>query len=306
MIPGVDDRAICFVSAGGAPGVWAPLAQAQVPVLDRGFLFGDGVYEVVPVCGRRALRWPEHRARMQRSLAQVRIADPFDDAGWLDLLGTLVARNASLGADLLAYFQVTRGVARRDHAFPAAAVPTVFAMATRWNPPSQQQVVDGIDAVTMDDLRWQRCDIKSISLLGNVLARQAAVEQGASEAVLIRDGLLTEGSAANLWVVRQGKLATPAAGTHLLEGVRVGLIEDLARAVGLPFVREPIPLDALRGADEILLTSAGREILAVTRLDGRSIGNGRPGPVFRRLYEAYRRAKTLPEHLTDLPLPLSQ
>lgn len=291
-IPGIDDRAVCYLACCGEAGRWSALAQACVPVLDRGFILGDGVYEVVPVYAGRGFGLDRHLARLRRSLAAVSIANPHDDAGWTALIGELAERNRALGADLLVYLQVTRGVAARDHGFPRAAVPTVFGMASPWVPPSSTAIEEGVAAVTTEDLRWHRCDIKSISLLGNVLARQTAIDQGAAEAVLLRDGMLTEAAAANVWVVHAGVLRTPCASSALLEGVRIGLIEEYAAAAGIPCERRPIPAAQLRDADEIVLSSAGREVLAVTRLDGQPVGSGRPGPVFKRLYDAYQRAKT--------------
>ncbi|HEU4622688.1 MAG TPA: aminotransferase class IV, partial [Burkholderiaceae bacterium] len=179
---------LAYLSVGGQPGDWAPVSQTRVPVLDRGFIFGDGVYEVVPIYGGRPFRIEQHLARLARSLRELRIDDPQDAAGWTSLVEQLASRNAHLGADLMVYLQITRGVAKRDHAFPKGAIPTVFGMANPWSRPTQEQIERGLATVSMDDNRWGRCDIKAIALLGNVLARQYAVDHDAAEVIMFRDG----------------------------------------------------------------------------------------------------------------------
>ncbi len=271
-------------------GDWLPLAQARVPVLDRGFLFGDGVYEVVPVYARRPFRLAEHLARLRRSLRAVEIAEPLSDAGWAELIARLVRDNDP--DDQCVYIQVTRGAApRRDHAFPKGVAPTVFAYSFAFPHLSAELRARGAEAVTLPDQRWLRGHIKSVSLLGNVLARQASAAQGAHETVLIRDGWLTEASASNVWVVRGGVLLCPPMDQLKLEGVRVALFDELAAACGVALHRRAIAEWELRCADELLLSSATKEVLAVTRLDGRAVGDGRPGPVGQALYAAYQAAK---------------
>jgi D-alanine transaminase len=270
-------------------GEFLPLAEARVPVLDRGFVFGDGVYEVAPVYGRVPFRWPQHHARLARNLGKLRIDDPMDAAGWRALVDALVARHP--WDDQFVYVQVTRGVAKRDHAFPKGVAPTVFAMSSPLPPIPAGQVEHGVATITLPDERWLHCDIKSISLLGNVLARQAAVDAGALECVMFRDGMLTEGSASNVWVVRDGRVLAPPRDNRILEGIRYGLIEELCAAEGLPFEVRPIPRDEVLSADELMLSSATKEVLPITRIDGRPVGAGVPGPVFRRLHAAYQRAK---------------
>ncbi|MGE0797030.1 MAG: D-amino acid aminotransferase [Lautropia sp.] len=270
-------------------GEFVPLAEARISVLDRGFIFGDGIYEVVPAYRRVPFRWQEHRARMRRSLGKIRLADPLDDAGWAHLVGGLIERHP--WDDQFIYLQVTRGVARRDHAFPAAVTPTVFAMASEFKPPTAETAAAGAVAITRADDRWLHCDIKSTSLLGNVLARQDAADAGALEAVMFRDGFLTEASASNVWVVSGGQLLAPPRDALILEGIRYGLIETLANEQGIPFAARRISRDEVAGASELLLTSATKEIVPVLRLDGRPIGDGRPGPVFRKLFDAYQQAK---------------
>ncbi len=270
-------------------GEFLPIEQARVPVLDRGFIFGDGIYEVVPVYGGRAFRLPQHLARLSRSLAAVGLDNPRDEAGWSALVGELVARHP--WPDQFVYIQVTRGVARRDHAFPKGVAPTVFAMSSEFVPVPQAVRDAGVAVISLPDERWLHCDIKSTSLLGNVLARQAAVEAGAFECAMFRDGYLTEGSASNLWVVRDGTVLCPPRDRLILEGIRVGLIEELCASAGIPLDVRRITREEVQAADELLLSSATREVLAITTLDGKPVGAGRPGPVYGKLHAAYQAAK---------------
>ena len=270
-------------------GEYLPIEAARVPVLDRGFIFGDGIYEVVPVYAGRPFRWPQHRARLARSLAKVGIADPLDDDGWSALVRTLIARHP--WTDQFVYLQVTRGVARRDHAFPKDVAPTVFGMSSELKPVPAAQREGGASAVSLPDERWLHCDVKSTSLLGNVLAKQAAVEAGADECVMFRDGFLTEGSSSTVWVVRHGRVLCPPRDNLILEGIRIGLFAELCASAGLPFEHRRILREEVHAADELLMSSATKEVVAITRLDGRPVGDGRPGPVYRQLYDAYQRAK---------------
>ncbi|HYQ16249.1 MAG TPA: aminotransferase class IV [Polyangiaceae bacterium] len=263
-------------------------------MLDRGFVFGDGIYEVVPVYGRRLFRFDEHLGRLHRSLAKVSISEPFSRDTWLGHCRRLVA--AQPADDQLLYIQVTRGVALREHGMPPDLEPTVFIMTNPMKPPSAEQRADGVACVSAADFRWERGDIKSTSLLGNVLARQISVEQGAVETILFRDGFLTEASASNVWVVQQGTvLGAPKSG-HVLEGIRYELIRELCAEIGIAYDLRPITEAEVRRADELMLSSATKEVLAVTRLDGDLVGHGptrgKIGPVYARLYEAYQRAKT--------------
>ncbi|MBN9463011.1 MAG: D-amino acid aminotransferase [Burkholderiales bacterium] len=270
-------------------GEFMPLEEARVPVLDRGFIFGDGVYEVVPIYGGRTFRWPQHLARLERSLAAIGIANPLDREGWTELVEQIIGYHE--WADQFVYMQVTRGVARRDHAFPKDARPTVFAMSSPLVLPSAAQVEQGVDAITLPDERWLHCDIKTTSLLGNVLARQAAVQAGAAECVMFRDGFLTEGAASNIWVARGDRLFAPPRDNLVLEGVRYGLIEELCRKADIRLQIRRILREEVLAADELMLSSATKEVLPITRLDGRPVGAGRPGPVFARLHKAYQDAK---------------
>jgi D-alanine transaminase len=270
-------------------GETLPLSEAHVPVLDRGFIFGDGVYEVVPIYGRKPFRADQHLARLARSLDKVRISNPHTPEEWMELVGRIV--DAYPAADQLVYIQVTRGVAKRLHPFPKDAKPTVFIMTSSHTPPSAEVRARGVTCVTMDDIRWLRCDIKSVSLLGNILAAQYAVEQNAVEAIQFRDDYLTEGSASNVWIVKDGKVCGPHNDNLVLEGIRYGLIQELCAAEGIPFELRRIPRVDVLAADEVLISSAGKEVLPVTSIDHRPVASGMPGPVYRRLYEAYQRVK---------------
>lgn len=266
-----------------------PLSEARVPVLDRGFIFGDGIYEVVPVYQGVPFRLAQHLTRLARSLAAVGITNPFDTDGWKARVAELIA---SFGApDQLVYMQVTRGVAKRAHAFPKTATPTVFLMSSPLALPGTDVRERGLAAVTAQDNRWLRCDIKSISLLGNVLMAENAAAHGVAETIMFRDGLLTEGSSSNAWVVKHGVLYAPPKNERILEGIRYGLIAELAATHGLQFEIRPISEDEVAGADEILLSSATKEVVPVVRLDGRAVGAGVPGPVYQRLYGWYQDAK---------------
>ena len=274
-------------------GQTLPLCDAKVSVLDRGFIFGDGIYEVIPVYGRRLFRFDEHMARLARSLGKVRITNPHSRDGWLALVRQLVA--AQPAEDQLVYLQVTRGVALRDHVMPEGVTPTVFGMTSVMKPPSAEQRHQGVACVSARDFRWERGDIKSTSLLGNVLARQMSADHGAAETVMFRDGWLTEASASNVWVVHEGALLGPPKGEHVLEGIRYNLLAELCQEVGIAYNLRPIAEADVFAADELMLSSATKEVLPITRLDNQGVGHGalrgKPGPVYARLYEAYQQAK---------------
>lgn len=272
-------------------GEFLPPERALVSAFDRGFIFGDGVYEVIPVFGGRLFRLAHHLARLERSLAQIRLPNPLTHDEWERVFARLVSENGS--GDQSVYLQVTRGVAPRDHAFPTEVHPTVFAYAQPAKYPAPETVAQGIAAVTESDIRWLRCDIKAIALLPNALLRQQAIERGAVEAILVRDGLVTEGAASNIFVVRDGTLVTPPNGPFILSGITRDLVLELATSHHIPAREEPLMEMALFEADEIWLTSSMREILPVTRLNGRPVGGGRPGPLHARmvgLYQAYKKA----------------
>ena len=270
-------------------GEFMPLESARIPVLDRGFIFGDGVYEVIPVYSRHPFRLPEHLRRLQHSLDSIRLANPMTDAEWTKLTAEIVARNT--GDDQSVYLQVTRGVAKRDHAFPRDARPTVFMMSSPLVTPSREQVEGGVPAITATDFRWLKCDVKSVSLLGNCLLRQAAMDAGAVEVVLFREGYLTEASASNVFVVRKGVVLAPPKNHLVLPGITYDVVLELLAANGLAHEVREIPEQEVKTADEIWVTSSTKEVLAVTTLDAKPVGTGNPGPVFRRVHQLYQEFK---------------
>jgi len=266
-----------------------PLEQASVSVLDRGFIFGDGVYELVPVYSRVAFRLDEHLERLERSLAAVAIRNPYSRAQWRSHVHALV--DAQPCEDQGVYFQVTRGVAKRDHAFPKDAEPTVFMMANPLVNPPRAQVEAGAAGVSAQDFRWLRCDIKSISLIGNVLLRQRSAEAGAAETILFRDGKLTEASASNVFIVKRGVIAAPPKSSLILPGITYDVVVELARANAMALELREIAEAEVRAADEIWVTSSSKEVLAIVSLDGKPVGDARPGPVFARMYRLYQEFK---------------
>jgi D-alanine transaminase len=266
-----------------------PSDQASVSVLDRGFIFGDGVYELVPVYSRVPFRLDEHLARLERSLAETRIRNPYSRAQWRAHIYRLI--DAQAFDDQGVYFQVTRGVAKRDHAFPKDGEPTVFMMSNPLVNPPQAQVEKGARAVSAPDNRWLRCDIKSISLIGNCLLRQLSAEAGAAETILLRDGKLTEASASNVFIVKRGVIQSPPKTNLILPGITYDVVVELARANALPLEFREITEAELRAADEVWVTSSSKEILAIVELDGKPIGDARPGPLFRRMYQLYQEFK---------------
>ncbi|HSG76755.1 MAG TPA: D-amino acid aminotransferase [Burkholderiales bacterium] len=270
-------------------GRFLPLEQATVPVLDRGFIFGDGVYELIPVYSRAPFRMDEHLARLERSLAAVRIANPYARDKWRSIILELVAKQP--WEDQGVYLQVTRGVAKRDHAFPAGVEPTVFAMSNPLVNPPQELVEKGVAAVSAPDNRWLRCDIKSISLIGNVLLRQASADAGAAETILFRDGILTEASASNVFVAKNGVVLSPPKSNLILPGITYDVVVEIAQQLGLALEFRDIRESEVRAADELWVTSSSKEILAVVELDGKPVGEGRPGPLFRRAWEGYQEFK---------------
>ena len=270
-------------------GSFVPLPDAKVSVLDRGFIFGDGVYELVPVYAREPFRLPHHLARLQRSLDGIGLSNPHTNAQWEAILRDLVARQPF--ADQGVYFQVTRGAAKRDHTFPQGVPPTVFMMSNPLATPSPEQVERGVAVVTAEDNRWHRCDLKTISLLGNVLMRQFAAERGAVETVMFRDGFLTEASASNVLVVIGGTIVVPPKDNLILPGITYDAAVEFAGEAGVPVVTRPVPKAEALTADEMWLTSSTKEVLAVTTVDGKPFAGGTPGPVFRRIWDVFQKRK---------------
>jgi D-alanine transaminase len=269
-------------------GGFTPLRDAKVSVLDRGFIYGDGAYEVVPVYRRRPFRIAEHLARLAHTLAGIRLADPHP-ARWGELIGELVARQPF--DDQSVYLQVTRGVAKRDHAFPAGAAPTVFMMSNPLALPTREQVDRGVRVITAQDARWLHCDLKVTSLVGNVLMRQLAVDHGAVETVMFRNGYLTEASASNVMVVLDGTIVAPPKDNLILPGITYDATFGAAKAVGVPVEVRAVSHAEAMGADEMWLSSSTKEVLAVTSVDDAPFRDGSPGPVFRRVWEAFQAMK---------------
>ncbi len=278
-------------------GEFTALRDAKVSVMDRGFIFGDGVYEVVPVYAGKLFRFAQHMARLDRSLGELRMRNPLTQEQWRGVALELVSRYAqSTGAqaeqtDQLVYIQVTRGVALRDHVMPTDIAPTVFVMSNSMKPPTPEQREKGVACITADDFRWEKAHIKSTSLLGSVFARQLSFDADAVETVMFRHGFLSEAAASNVWVVKGGKLLGTPKDNLVLEGIRYGLIEEICRDAGIPFELRRISRQEVLDADELLLSSATKEVLAVTTLDGKPVGSGVPGPVYAKLFAGCQLAK---------------
>ena len=278
------DQSIVYLN-----GAFLPMSEARIPVLDRGFIFGDGVYEVIPVYARTPFRLDQHLRRLQYSLDGIRLPNPYSSQEWTRLIRELVARCPHDDQSL--YLQVTRGVAKRDHAFPKDTPPTVFMMTNALSAPPAEAVAKGVSAITAVDNRWLRCDIKATALLPNVLMRQLAVDAGATEAILLRDGYLTEGSASNIFIVRNGVIVTPPKSNLLLPGTTYDVVLELAQQAGLRYEVRAVSEEEVRSADEIWMTSATKEVLGITMLDGKPVGAGVPGPVFKRMHALYQEFK---------------
>lgn len=277
-------------------GEYSTLKDAKISVMDRGFIFGDGIYEVVPAYGGKLFRFEQHMARLDRSLTELRIANPMTPQQWREIALKLIADYADKTgtsaekSNQLIYIQVSRGVAMRDHPMLPGLTPTVFIMVNPMKLPSEQQRTQGVACVSAGDFRWEKAHIKSTSLLGAVFSRQISVDAGALETVMFRGDTLSEGAASNVWVVKDGKVMGPPRDHLVLEGIRYGLIEQICRSAGIGFELRLISRDEVLAADELLLSSATKEVLPITRLDGQPVGAGTPGPVYARLYAAYQQA----------------
>jgi len=268
-------------------GKMLPIEEAKISVLDRGFLLGDGVYEVIPSYGGKLFRLSQHMQRLQSSLEAIKVTNPYSEAEWGKILTELVSHDPS--ADQSVYLQVTRGVApKRDHAFPAEVVPTVFAMSNPILPVSEEVLKQGISAITLNDIRWERCDIKAITLLANVMLRQQAQDEGAAEAILVSDGFAHEGAASNLFMVKDGQIITPPKDNQLLPGVTRDLVLELAQQHQIPYQERPVKENELSQADEIWMTSSTKEILPVTKLNDIIVKDGLPGPMWLKMITFYR------------------
>ncbi|HQT81019.1 MAG: D-amino acid aminotransferase [Ferrovum sp. 37-45-19] len=270
-------------------GQWLPIEKAHVSVLDRGFIFGDGVYEVIPVYNRRVFALEAHLKRLDRSLAGIRLSPPLDAEQWQPIIARLVQETETDDSSI--YIQITRGVAPRDHAFPANTQATVFAMAKPMTAVPEEWLSQGIKVVTHEDNRWLHCDLKTTALLANVLLRQYAVDHKAVECILIRDGFVTEGAASNIIVVHEEQLLFPPRNHLILPGITYDLVIELAKKHGIPFKEAPVTRSQLEEASELLMTSSTREIVPITEMDGKKVGAGVPGPLFRELLSLYQGLK---------------
>ena len=269
-------------------GEYLPLDQAKISVLDRGFLFADGVYEVIPAYGGRLLRMNEHLQRLQNSLDAIQLENPIDNKKWLSIIETLLVKNSDGSEDKSIYLQVTRGAAKRDHGFPDQVKQTVFIMVNELKPVSKDALSKGVSAITLDDIRWKACNIKSISLLGNILLRQQANDNGAAEAILINDGLVTEGAASNVFAVINDVLVTAPSGFRLLPGITRDLILELAVENNIEYEERDFTEDELVAASEIWFTSSTKEILPVVELNGKPVANGKSGPIWEKMIDIYQ------------------
>jgi D-alanine transaminase len=286
-------------------GKFVPEEDACVPVMDRGFLFGDGVYEVIPAYAGLPFRLNEHLQRLEASLQGIRMTSPLNEDQWRDVLQTLLAQRGS--ADQQIYLQITRGAyGKRLHAIPEAVTPTVMAFATELSQRDPQLVKQGMSVITLDDIRWERCNIKAITLLANILSQQQARDEGAHEAILVRDGLANEGTASNLFIVKDDLIVTPPKSQHLLPGITRDLVLELAMDAGLPYAEASISVTELENADEIWITSSTKEVMPVTRLNGKSVDNGHPGPMWEKMDALYgackarlRLRESPPDHCYD-------
>ena len=285
---------ICYLN-----GEFCPLREAKISVLDRGFIFGDGVYEVVPIYYGQPFRFDQHMARLDRSLAELRIVNPHTKNEWLNLVTQLAKHFAQTTnqkieqSQQIIYIQISRGVAPRDHAMPLDCVPTVFMMASPFKPISTELRNSGVKCVSAHDFRWEKAHIKSTSLLGAVLGRQISADVNATETIMFRGDFLSEASSSNVWIVKNGTVFAPPKDHLLLEGIRYGLIEEICKTQNIPFSLKKISRDEVFGADEVVLSSASKEVLPVTQIDGKDVGlgtehAGKPGPIYKKLHAAYQ------------------
>ena len=286
-------ESLCYMN-----GNYGRVCDTQISVMDRGFIFGDGVYEVLPAYNGQVFCFEQHMARLDRSLKELRIDNPLSSAEWKAIARRLIDDlSQTTGAtNQLIYIQVTRGVAPRDHVMPLGLRPTVYVMASEMKLASVEQRACGVACVTADDFRWKKAHIKSTSLLGAVFARQISADVGAIETVMFRDGMLSEAAASNVWVVKNGVVMGPPKDNLLLEGIRFGLIESICHTINIPFELRQITREEVLAADELLLSSATKEVLPITLLDNQPVGNGQPGPVYAQLYAGYQAVKS--EHCT--------
>ena len=267
-------------------GAWMPVEEAKVSVLDRGFIYGDGVYEYVPVINGKPYRLEGHLNRLSNSCKEIGLKNPYSHAEWAALVDQIVEKNGA--HDQGVYWQITRGVAKRDHSFPVGVEPTVFMMSNPLPKLTQAQIDNGVPCYTFPDTRWHRCHIKSISLLGNVLAKQYATEHGGAEVVMLRDGVLTEAAASNVFCVFGDTIVSALKDHHILVGITLDAVSELAKKAGMKLEVRPVKEAEMWAADEMWLSSSSKGVLAITTLDDKPIGNpthvGKPGPMFKKMF----------------------
>lgn len=275
-------------------GQYLPLDEARVPVLDRGYLFGDGVYEVIPAYRGKAFRLDDHLARLQQSLAAIRLPATLLSADWPSIINELLALNGASDRDQAIYLQISRGVATtRAHGLPSDCTPSVLAFT--WPLPSMSESIrnEGVSVITRADIRWQRCDIKAIALLANIMLADEAMQDGHNEAILHRDNVVTEGASSNVFLLSAGQLATPPKSNLILHGITRAFILELAQQAGLSCTERELSLTELRAADEVWISSSTRELLPVTAVDGAPVADGKPGDYWRKVYGLYQTQKYL-------------
>lgn len=277
----MNDQNIVYLN-----GQWLPANEAKVSAFDRGFIFGDGVYEVIPVYGKRPFRLAQHLARLQRSCNAIHLTNPCKDADWTAIIQKLIDQGDA--QDQMVYLQITRGAAPRDHVFPENTQPTCFAYGKPLKFPGAETHSAGVAAITAQDIRWLRCDIKATALLANVILRQNALENGAAEAILLRDESLTEGAASNVFIVKNDCIITPPKSELILPGITRDLVVELAKANEICIEERAVSIEELKAADEVWMTSSMKEILPITTLDGKPVGTGKPGPMHTRMLAIYQ------------------
>jgi D-alanine transaminase len=270
-------------------GDYMALEECKISVLDRGFIFGDGVYELIPAYGNKPFQLARHLKRLARSLDQIGIQVSHNDQQWQEIIQALI--NAYEFDQCSIYIQITRGVAARDHAYPQSAAPTIFVMVNPWPKLSESHLTQGLTAVTLEDIRWDRCDIKVTSLLANVMMKQQAVQQQAHEAILIRDGQVLEGSSSNVFVVQAGQVFTSEKNNLVLPGITRDVVIELCQQCDIPMIEEAVSVDSLSSADEIWITSSTKECLPITQLNGQAVNNAHPGKLWRQVYDAFQTMK---------------
>jgi len=281
-----EDTSLCFLN-----GDFVPLKDAKVSVLDRGFIFADGIYEVIPVFSGKIFRLEHHLSRLNNNLTAIKIQNPYNPSEWENIFTDLISKNNYANTECSIYMQVTRGVAKRDHVFPENSTPTVFIMLNPMPAANPGKLEKGLTVITREDIRWQYCNIKSISLLGNIILKQEAADNNADEAVLIRDGHLTEGSSSNIFIVKDGVIKTPVKNHQLLPGITRDLIVEIANQHGLACEETTIPEKELFSADEVWLSSSLKEISPVCVIDKKIVGNGKPGVHWRKMYQLFQNYK---------------